>query len=53
MLGVFELPAETAGAEQREFLPVAQWAQGDAPVVSPETSNVVSLSAARAQAGAV
>jgi chromosome partitioning protein len=52
-LGVFEMSAEIAGAEQREFLPVAQWAQGDTPVVSPEASNVVSLSAARAHAGAV
>jgi chromosome partitioning protein len=50
-VGVFELPAETAGSEQSEFLPVAQWAYGDA---QPEKSNVVSLSAARAQiSGAV
>jgi chromosome partitioning protein len=47
-VGVFELPAETAGSEQREFLPVAEWAHGD---VQPEKSNVVSLSAARAQIG--
>jgi chromosome partitioning protein len=50
-LGVFEMPADRAGDEQREFLPVVQWAQGDAPVAAPEASNVVSLSAARAQAG--
>jgi chromosome partitioning protein len=50
-VGVFEMPAEIAGAEQREFLPVAHWAQGAeaiAPVVIPEASNVVPLNAARA-----
>jgi chromosome partitioning protein len=50
-LGVFELPVDQAGAEQREFLPVVQWVQPDATVAAPEPSNVVSLSAARAQAG--
>ena len=46
-IGVFELPAEQAGAEQREFLPVVNWVQGDAPLVEYQ-SNVVPLNAARA-----
>jgi chromosome partitioning protein len=49
-VGVFELPLSTAETEQREFLPVAHWAQGDASVEAPATSNVICLSAARAQA---
>lgn len=46
-LGVFEMPAETCGAEQRELLPVVQWVQGEEPVAVPaETaSNVVPLRA--------
>jgi hypothetical protein len=48
-VGVFELPLSTAETEQREFLPVAHWAQGDASVEAPATSNVICLSAARAQ----
>jgi chromosome partitioning protein len=50
-VGVFEMPADKAGAEQLEFLPVVQWVQGDGPISLPEVSNVVPLSAARAQAG--
>jgi chromosome partitioning protein len=50
-LGVFEMPADKAETEQREFLPIVQWVQGETPVAAAETSNVVSLSAARAQAG--
>ena len=47
-LGVFELPAETAAAEQREILTIARWVQGEpAPEENP-TSNVVPISAARA-----
>jgi chromosome partitioning protein len=49
-LGVFEMPADLADAEQREILPIALWAQGDDAVAAAEGSNVVSLSAARAQA---
>ncbi len=51
-VGVFEMSAEEAAAEQAEFLPIAQWVQGDQAVAALETSNVVSLSAARALAGA-
>jgi len=47
-LGVFEMPVDKAGAEQREFLPVAQWAQGAAPIEAYDQSNVVSLNVARA-----
>jgi len=49
-IGVFEMPAEIASQEQAEFLPVARWVLGDAPAAASATSNVVSLSAARAQA---
>ena len=47
-LGVFEMPAEHAEAEQREFLPVATWAQGEEPIVHYPPSNVVPLNVARA-----
>ena len=46
-VGIFEMPAERAGAEQREFLPVAQWVQGDS-AQSYDATNVVPLNAARA-----
>ena len=47
-LGVFDLPAEAAAAEQREFLPIVRWVQGEqAPEENP-SSNVVPISAARA-----
>ena len=43
-LGVFDMPVEKSGVEQREFLPVAQWVQGDASIESyAPTSNVVPL----------
>lgn len=52
-LGVFEMPEGRADAERGEFLPVVQWVQGDDAVGQPfEASNVVSLSAVRAQANA-
>ena len=58
-VGVFEMPAEKAGAEQREFQPIAQWVLGEtegaavpATPATPEpaydVSNVVQLAAARA-----
>jgi chromosome partitioning protein len=47
-LGVFDLSAEAADAEQREFLPIARWAQGDAAAEENPSSNVVPISAARA-----
>jgi hypothetical protein len=46
-LGVFEMPADTAGAEQREFLPIAQWAQGDERAARYDKSNVVPLNRAK------
>jgi chromosome partitioning protein len=43
-LGVFDMPSEKSGTEQREFLPIAQWVQGDASIESyTSTSNVVPL----------
>jgi chromosome partitioning protein len=45
-LGVFEMPADVAGAEQCEFLPIAQWAQGEEPAARYE-SNVVPLNRAK------
>ena len=42
-LGVFDLPADKGGAEQREFLPIAQWVQGDASIESYTATNVVPL----------
>ena len=58
-VGVFEMPADKAAAEQREFLPIAQWVLGEAApaVATPpaadsepayDASNVVQLAAARA-----
>jgi chromosome partitioning protein len=47
-LGVFDLPAETAAAEQREFLPIARWALGEQAAEGTPVSNVVSITAARA-----
>jgi chromosome partitioning protein len=51
-LGVFEMPPERAAAEQREFMPIVSWVQGDAPVAAPlahaTASNVVPLNVARA-----
>jgi chromosome partitioning protein len=46
-IGVFELPADVAAAEQREFLPIVRWVQGD-QASEDAPSNVVSISAARA-----
>jgi chromosome partitioning protein len=47
-LGVFDLPAETAAAEQREILAVARWALGENGADEAPQSNVVPISAARA-----
>jgi chromosome partitioning protein len=47
-LGVFDMPAETAGAEQREFLAVARWVQGEQVADDGASSNVVPITAARA-----
>ena len=59
-VGVFEMPADKAGAEQREFLPIGKWVLGETeaaatapPAVAPvepvyDASNVVQLAAARA-----
>ena len=47
-LGVFELPAEAAAAEQREFLPIVRWVQGEQASEDAPSSNVVPISAARA-----
>jgi chromosome partitioning protein len=47
-VGVFELPADAAANEQREFLPIVRWVQGEHAADENATSNVVSISAARA-----
>ena len=47
-LGVFDLPAEAAAAEQRDFLAVARWVQGEPTTEANPSSNVVPISAARA-----
>src|SRR5688572_11778614 len=47
-IGVFELPAEVAAAEQREFLPVVRWVQGEQALEENAQSNVVPIAAARA-----
>jgi chromosome partitioning protein len=47
-LGAFDLPADVAAAEQREFLPVARWALGEHGVDETPASNVVPITAARA-----
>jgi hypothetical protein len=47
-LGVFDLPAEAAAAEQRDFLAVARWVQGEQASEANPSSNVVPISAARA-----
>ena len=45
-LGVFDMPAEAAAAEQREFLPIARWVQGEQAATESEASNVVPITAA-------
>jgi chromosome partitioning protein len=47
-LGVFDLPAEAAAAEQREILAIARWALGEQEASEETPSNVVPISAARA-----
>jgi len=47
-VGIYEMPVEKAGTEQREFLPIAQWVQGDSAEQTYDASNVVPLAAARA-----
>lgn len=44
-LGVFDMSADAAGAEQREFLAVARWVQGE-QTAADEASNVVPITAA-------
>jgi chromosome partitioning protein len=47
-LGVFDLPADVASAEQREFLPLGRWALGEPATDEQPASNVVPITAARA-----
>lgn len=46
-LGIFDMPVEQCGAEQREFLPIARFVQGDSAAEDQRTSNVVPLKAFR------
>lgn len=45
--GIFEMSADRCGAEQREFLPIVQWAQGEAVIETFGSGNVVPLIIAR------
>jgi chromosome partitioning protein len=47
-IGVFEMPGEIASAEQREFLPIVRWIQGEQASDESPSSNVVPITAARA-----
>jgi chromosome partitioning protein len=47
-LGVFDLLGETAADEQRDFLTVGRWVQGEQGADETPSSNVVPISAARA-----
>jgi chromosome partitioning protein len=42
-LGVFDMPVEKCSDEQREFLPIARWVQGDTSLESFSASNVIPL----------
>lgn len=46
-IGVFEMPADVAGAEQREFLPIVRWVQNEQTAEESSSSNVVPISSAR------
>jgi chromosome partitioning protein len=46
-LGIFDMPVDMCSAEQREFLPIARWVQGDSVLEDQSTSNVVPLKSAR------
>jgi hypothetical protein len=52
-LGVYDLPTQRCACEQREFLPLALWAQGVVPAVAPPLDNVVPLRTVPALAGAL
>jgi len=47
-IGVFEMPGDVAAAEQREFLPIVRWVQGEQAAGETPSSNVVPITAARA-----
>jgi hypothetical protein len=47
-LGVFDLPAEAAADEQREFQPIVRWVLGEQTAEDGAVSNVVPITAARA-----
>jgi chromosome partitioning protein len=47
-LGVFDLLAENAAEEQKEFLPIGRWAQGEQTPEEGASSNVVPINVARA-----
>lgn len=47
-LGVFDLPAEAAATEQREFQPIVRWVLGEQTAEDGAVSNVVPITAARA-----
>jgi chromosome partitioning protein len=42
-LGVFDFPLEKCSAEQREFLPIGRWVQGESVLQGPPADNVIPL----------
>lgn len=48
-LGIFDMPAAKCSAEQREFLPIARWVQGEPVPEDYSASNVICLSSAKDQ----
>jgi hypothetical protein len=47
-MGIYDLPVESCSAELREFLPIVRWVQGEQPLETSESSNVVPIGVARA-----
>jgi len=47
-VGVFEMPADKAAAEQREFQPIVNWLVGEQQANAVPASNVIPLNVARA-----
>jgi chromosome partitioning protein len=46
-LGIFDMPIDKCSAEQREFLPVIRWMQGDSVPESHSAGNVIPLRSAK------
>lgn len=46
-LGIFDMPVDQCSVEQREFLPIARWVQGDSVLGDYSASNVIPLNSAK------